>query len=192
MVKSNKETPTKKCTSSKHAKPKSRSSSGSNVAHQKVLDTAAMLVVTTGKNPVERHRVVQMLGTMGNSTLANALTKLKKLEWMKVEPKSLEVTELGMENADTDNEEAVTTNEEHHAQIKEKYKLKDKEIMLFDLLADGATHDAKIISTEMGMKMNSTWANLKTSLKKKGILEFQGKTLKLTDDMFPFGRPVKA
>lgn len=191
MANAKNNTPTKKCTSSKHATPKSRSCSGNSGAHQKVLDTAAMLVMTTGENPLERQSLVQMIGTMGKSTLANAFTKLKKLGWMNVNAKSVEVTDLGMENADTDNVKIVTTNEEHQAQLKEKLKLKDREMELFDLLVDGEIHDAETIAKEMGMKMNSTWANLKTSLKKKGILDFQGKTLKLSDKMYPFGRPLK-
>ena len=38
----------------------------------------------------------------------------------------------------------------------------------------------------IGMKINSTFANLKTNMKKLGIVVFDRTTIQLHDDMFPF------
>ena len=69
-----------------------------------------------------------------------------------------------------------------------KHKLKAKAIELMDFLADGNQHENKQVADGLGMKMNSTFANLKTSLKKVGVIKFDGKQMWMTDDMFPFGR----
>jgi CRISPR/Cas system-associated exonuclease Cas4 (RecB family) len=49
--------------------------------------------------------------------------------------------------------------------------LKPKAAQLADLLVDGRPHAKKELTEKMGMKMNSTFANLMTDLKKAKIME---------------------
>jgi hypothetical protein len=125
---------------------------------------------------------------MGASTFANALTKLKKLNWITMSSGSIDVTDKGMGQAKITDMSSVS-NEDYHEKVKDKFKLTIRARQLFDELSDGRTRNKKEVAAAIGCKMNSTWANMLTPLKKLDIIDVDRETIKLEDDMFPLGRP---
>ena len=154
----------------------------------KVLNTVAAMKARLGKDSVERKKLPALTGYTGKSTIANALTKLKNQGWLIVSTTEVRITDKGFENADSSAFEGVnvpTSNEGFHDSVKAQYKLKPKAIALFDAIADGRTYQKTDVATAIGCKMNSTFSNALTDLKKFGIIEFDRTTVRLTDDMLP-------
>ena len=163
-----------------------------NAGALKVLNVAAAISVKLGTADVPRQQVVMLAGIKAKSTFANALTKLKNADFITFTSQSITVTEKGKDAADVDaaNVSIPATNADLHDSIKEQYKLKAKQIALFDHLADGGTYNKKEVQAALEINASSTWANLMTSLKKFGIVEYDRVTIKFTDDMFKVeGRP---
>lgn len=189
MVKAGSKTPAKKSQQTKHkASNKKSGGKGLKPGEQKILDIVVGLK-SIGKEEAPRKQVFSM-ANLGKSTFANALTTLKN-GYLIVTPQTLTITELGMKHADPEAMQGTIamTNEEHQANVKEHFKLKAKARALIDALADGKAHDTNKTAAKIGMKINSTFANLKTDLKKKSIIVFDRTTIQLHDDMFPFDRP---
>jgi hypothetical protein len=184
-----------KSSATKHSKSSrgKSSSSSSEGAVQTILNVAATLAsLQSDSNSVPRKKVVdfaKLEGVMGTSTFANALTKLKKLNWITMSSGSIDVTDKGMSQAKITDMSSVS-NEDYHEKVKDKLKLKTKARELFDDLSDGRTRNKKEVAAAIGCKMNSTWANMLTPLKKFGIIDFDRETIWLADDMFPVGRPT--
>ena len=158
-------------------------------AMKQILDMTATVAMTEGKDEVDKKQVIDMAGKLGKSTILNAFTSLKRMNLLIVTPKTLTITPLGKELADTENVPIMTTNEEYFAHVKDNYELKPKEIELFDLLADGKVHTKGEVSGALGMKLNSTFANLLTGMKKKKIIKYNSKTIEMEEAMFKFGKP---
>jgi hypothetical protein len=191
MAKPSSKTPSaKKSQQTKHKADatKDNASKGLKPAEQKVLDLVARLQ-TLGKQEVSRQQVFNM-ASIGKSTFANALTTLKA-GYLEVEHKTLAITDLGKKQANPDAVEGtiVTTNEEHQKNVKKQYKLKAKACELMDALKDGKSHDKKETAAKIGMKMNSTFFNLMTELKKLNVIVFDRATIQLHKDMLPFDDP---
>ena len=178
----------KASTNVKHDKPTKTAIVVSGAA-KKLLDITAVAAMTHGNDTVEKKDVIAMAGKIGKSTAANAWTLFKRLELCVVAPDTLTITSLGKQVADTEGVKVMKTNEEYWDSIKENYKFKPKEIELFDLLTDGKVHQKKDVAEELSMKMNSTFANLLTGLKKKKAIVYDSKTIQMADEMFRFGRP---
>jgi hypothetical protein len=165
---------------------------GGGGAHQKILNTAAAMKTRFGKERIERTKITPLTGIHGKSTIANALTKLKNLQWMDVTKEDITITDLGLENSDAsavDDFNVPTTNKEYIDSIVEQYKLKPAKAVAnaIDELMDGCTYSKKELAKKMGAEMNSTFANLMTNLKKAGITEYVGKAdVRLHDSMFQF------
>jgi hypothetical protein len=176
---------------SKSSRGKS-SSSSSEGAVQTILNVAATLASQqSDSNSVPRKKVVdfaKLEGVMGASTFANALTRLKKLNWITMSSGSIDVTDKGMAQAKITDMSSVS-NEDYHEKVKDKFKLTIRARQLFDELSDGRTRNKKEVAAAIGCKMNSTWANMLTPLKKLDIIDVDRETIKLEDDMFPLGRP---
>lgn len=66
--------------------------------------------------------------------------------------------------------------------MKELRKFNQKECQILDELADGQPHPKADVAAAIGYKLNSTFANLLTGLKKAGVIKL-GKELQLTDEM---------
>jgi hypothetical protein len=177
---------------SKSSRGKS-SSISSEGAVQTILNVAATLAsLQSDSNSVPRKKVVAFAkfeGVVGTSTFANALTKLKKLNWITMSSGSIDVTDKGMSQANITDMSSVS-NEDYHEKVKDKFKLKTKARELFDELSDGRKRNKKEVAAAIGCKMNSTWANMLTPLKKFDIIDFDRETIWLADDMFPLGRPT--
>lgn len=170
------------------AKHKAGSRAGAGGAVMKVLNTVASMKARLGKPSVERKRLSFLTGVPGKSTINNALTKLRNKGWIEFSPTEVTITAKGMEKADpgTFGDVSVpTTNREHHDSVKKQFKLKRNAIALFDAIADGRTYQKTVVAATIGCTMNSTFSNLLTGLKKSSIIEFDSKTIRLTDDMFP-------
>jgi Mn-dependent DtxR family transcriptional regulator len=172
------------------AKSGGRGSGGGAV--KTILHKVAAWKMVLGKPSVEREKLSTLTGIQAGSTLANALTKLKKEGLMNVTRSTVSITDKGMETVDPNvvAEAAAnipTTNEAFHDSIKVQYKLSGKAIQLFDCLSDGKWHRRKDIAEAIGMQTNSTYANMVSHLKKKlGIIAVEKECMRLTDDMFPF------
>ena len=169
---------------------KRRNTSGN--ANKIVLDAIAFVAETFGSKDVSREKMLTFIKAkepLGKSTIANALTKLKRKGLIIVKPGVVTITPKGMENADASGDMSFTTNESFHKEIKEKFRLPPRQCALFDCLVDGKVHDKKETAAAIGCKINSTWANMLTALKKRGIIEFGRQSINLSNDMFPFGIP---
>lgn len=190
MTKSPAKTIVKKLSTVKSKAPSKKSGGkGLKPAEQKVLDIVAGLKVKLGKDEADRKQVAASV-QLGKSTFANALTTLKH-ELLIVTPQTLAITEAGLELANAESASIASTNEEHIKNTMEHYSksLKKKSFELVEELKDGKVKKKKEVAESLGMTMNSTFANLLTSLKKLNILSFDRETIQLHDDMFPFGRP---
>ena len=156
-----------------------------------ILNKAAALKLGLGQDKIERKQLSAVTGIQGKSTIANALTKIKNEGWMIVTPNDVTITDEGVEAADQDAvaaavKDAPRTNAQYLESIKKHHKLSDRAIQLVDYIQDGARYEKEDVAAAIGCKMNSTFSNLLTSLKKLGIIEFDRKTIRLTDKMFPF------
>jgi hypothetical protein len=152
----------------------------------------ATLAHASGSNNVPRDKMVAFTkceGVMGKSTIANSLTKLRKAGLIIMAPGVITITDKGVDQADIRSDMSYASNEEYHKIIKDKMKLSARACKLFDELADGKVHNKKQVAAVIGSKMNSTWANMLTPLKKLRVVEYEKETINLTNDMFPFGRP---
>lgn len=172
-------------------KPSKKSSSAGGIpAHVTILNTIAFQKIRFKKESVERKQLPSLTHIKGKSTIANGLTKLKNAGWITFTSQDVTITDLGMDNVDMtalDNVKPPATNKEHieaviedHSQIKSK----EKAMGLIKIIIDGRRYQKKDIAEELGMKMNSTFANLLTSLKKANIAEYDKETIRLTDEMF--------
>ncbi|VEU38787.1 unnamed protein product [Pseudo-nitzschia multistriata] len=176
--------------SAKRKKPSREKTSGGNAA-QTVLNVVGTIANQSGSNATPRDKVVayaKIEGVIGTSTFANALTKLRKQELIILSPKVITITEKGMDQADT-TEISGGTNEDYQKKRIEQLNLRPKSIQLLQELSDGKVHNKKKVAAAIGCKMNSTWANMLTSVKKLQLVKFDRETITLSDDMFPFGRP---
>ena len=70
--------------------------------------------------------------------------------------------------------------------MKDIHKLKPKACRLVDLLVDGESHAKTEICAALDMTMNSTFFNLLTACKKPGIIQYDKKTIRLTDEMLKY------
>ena len=158
-----------------------------------ILNVTATLAHVSGSNDVPRDKMIAFTkckGVIGKSTIGNALTKLKKDGLIIMNPGIITITDKGVDQADASTDLNYASNEEYHKMIKEKMKLNARACKLFDELADGKVRNKKEVAAAIGTKMNSTWSNLLTHLKKLGVIVFDKETINLTNDMFPFGRRV--
>lgn len=174
-------------------KKSSRAKNSGVNATQIILNVTATLAHVSGSKDVPRDKMIAFAkceGVMGKSTIANALTKLKKAGLIIMNPGIITITDEGMDQADVNSDMNYASNEEYHKVIKKKMKLNARACKLFDELADGKVRNKKEVAAAIGTKMNSTWANMLTPLKKLRVIEFEKETINLTNDMFPFGRPV--
>jgi hypothetical protein len=148
-------------------------------------------------------------GITGKSTIANAFTDLKKANLIVLKPKFVEILEKGKEQADTSQikisipkntqvrrfpslvqyplkkspiDLTFLNHQEYLDSMKEMHKLKEKEAKLLDCLVDGLSHPKADVAAAIDCKLNSTFANMLTKLKKAGLI-ILGKELQLTDEM---------
>lgn len=170
---------------------KSSRGSGGNAA-QTILNVTATLARLSGSKSVPRKNMVAFTkceGVNGKSTIANSLTKLRKAGLIIMASGVITITDKGVDQADTSGDISYASNKDYHEKVKDKLKLSARSCQLFDELADGRIRDKKEVAAAIACKMNSTWANMLTPLKKLQVIEFGKETINLTDDMFPFGRP---
>ena len=178
----------------KQATKRSASSNGGGNATQTILNTiASVSQMNGGSKDVPREEVINYLSCqapMGKSTIANALTKLRKEGLVDTSKKGfITISKKGMDKA-AFKDMSNLTNEDFQKSMKEK--LTSRQCALFDYLADGKVRAKKEAAAAIGCKMNSTWANMLTPMKKLGIIEFGRETINLTKKMFPLGIPADA
>lgn len=187
--------PTKKCTTKK------RSAGGS--APQTILNVIATLLTVPAvanknkmsmTNEVPRTMVAQFAttqGVQGKSTFANALTKLKKEQQIVMHTSSMiEITRKGLASSTPIHDLSAQTNAEYQNKvIYTQHALTGNMLRLVQLLQDGQPQSKKTVCvTQLNMKLNSTWSNMLTKLKKMNIVTFDRETIQLSDAMYPLGR----
>lgn len=183
-----------KASSSSSAKAIGKSSVGVVVgkAGMTILNKVASLKLGAHQDEVERSQLHALTGIAGKSTIANALTKLKNAAWMKVTPKTVIITEEGLAAADEDVMEQMLmdtpqTNEDHRQAVAKTFgNIKPRGMELVDFIGDGRKYGKAKVAVAIGCKMNSTFANILTPLKKAKMIEFDKSHVWLTDEMFPF------
>ncbi|KAL3902347.1 MAG: hypothetical protein SGARI_005882 [Bacillariaceae sp.] len=176
--------PAKKASSVKGKKPTG--------ATAKLLNTAAAWKAKYGED-IERKILPTIAGVGGASTIRNGFAALKKADLAIVTATHVVVSDTGMEEADIGSvtlADRPTTNAEAMEQKKVDLKLKQKEIELVDLMADGRNYSKDDIANALfDGKKNSTLRNFLAALKKKNVIEVVGSSFRLHSDLFPFGRP---
>ena len=175
-------------------KAKTKKAAGSVSAAQTILNVTATLARLSGSSEVPRDKMIghaRCEGIVSKSTIANAMTALRKAGLITMAPKVITITEKGMGRADTGAKLAFATNEEYHNVVQDKMKLGTRARKLMKELADGRVRKKTEVSSAIGCDALSkkTWANMLTPLKRLNIIAFDRETIQLTDDMFPFGRP---
>lgn len=177
----------KKAVHAKHKMESNTGSSGSSLsgAALKILNVIAHTSATMRVDEVCRKQVQHLSGIKGKSTIANALTKLKNDGLVVVTPGMLSLTPMGKEAADPIEESDIPANNAEFQAMKTR-ELPERALQLFEAVADGRDHRKKDVASAIGLKMNSTFANLLTKLKKDGIIEFDRENVRLAQSMFPF------
>ena len=180
---------------------KKRSAGGS--APQTILNVIATLLTVPAvanknkmsmKNEVPRTMVAQFAttqGVQGKSTFANALTKLKKEQQIVMQTSSMiEITRKGLASSTPIHDLSAQTNAEYQNKvIHTQHALTGNMLRLVQLLQDGQPQSKKTVCvTQLNMKLNSTWSNMLTKLKKMNIVTFDRETIQLSDAMYPLGR----
>jgi len=181
---------TKPTVAKKSVQAKHQSAGGGKAmsgAPQKLLDVVAQLAATSRKDEVCRKQATHMTGIQGKSTIANAITKLKTFGFVVVTPDTITVTAKGKDAAQPIDPSTIPTNNKEYQELKkDQCKLTAKALELFDVLADGRAHPKADVAAAIGCKLNSTFANLCTKLKKNEIITFDKATIQLSPSMFPF------
>jgi hypothetical protein len=135
-------------------------------AVKKILHKVAALKMILSKPSVECEKVYALTGIQGESTIKNALSKLKKERRLFLllvkEPKTIYITEEGMEAVDpimVMAEAAAnipTTNDAFHDSIKVQYKLNAKAILLlFDHIKDRRSYRRQDVAEEATIGMTT-------------------------------------
>merc|ERR1712157_101881 len=101
----------------------------------------------------------------------------------------IEITPKGLASAKPIKDMSASTNEEYQRKVFEQHKITGNALNLVQILQDGNKHLKKNICLDvLNMKMNSTWKNMLSKLKKLNIVAFDKDTISLSDDMYPLGR----
>lgn len=131
---------------------------------------------------------------MADKTVANALTKLKKSNYVIIEGKTLRLTDEGKAFLGPKAEKGGqgATNNDVHESLKED--MKKKEIELFETLLDGKIHDKDEIALALNYKdgkKTKTFMNMIGVLKTNGVIHYPDKdSIQLVHDTcFPWGSP---
>ncbi|CAB9530405.1 expressed unknown protein [Seminavis robusta] len=193
--KSSKTEVTKKKTEkkAKHSAPNSKKKAGGPPLWQQILDNTHAVCVQSGEDKAPRKKVASMCGFPSETgTYKNAITTLKKKEYMVVDVEFFTPTVLGRENAKE--VDVAKSNGEQLEMAKEKVTgAKAKKMM--DILSDGQAHGREKVAKELESDpTKASWKNFLSKVKGQDCLEYceddDGKpALRLPDWIFPFGRP---
>ena len=167
--------------------------SGGTPLWQQILDNAHAVCVQDKVEKASRKKVANMCGfPTETGTYKNAITTLKKKEYMEVDSEFLTPTELGVENAKQ--VDVAKSNQEQLEMAKERVTgVKGKKLM--DILADGKAHAREAVAEELDSDPTKpSWKNFLSLVKKQDCLEYcddedGNPALRLPDWIFPFGRP---
>jgi hypothetical protein len=185
----------KKLTSAKHSKPSAgggRDGSALKASEQKIVNQVVAYTIATKKSEITRKQLALMVG-LAERSLTNALKRLKDEKYFTVTASSVRPEEKAKKCADISAVEVniPTNNHEYHQHMKEQHKLKGKEILLFDELADGRSKTKDALAKALGYSNPRSFSNLLTRPKSLNVIKVEGNIIMLTDDMFlpEVGRP---
>ena len=184
--------PTKATPAAKKTTAKSSSSnkgnSGNGGGPQKILDLALMLEGRLGTTDIPRQQLAAMSGVKANTFVVTISNMKNKQGWIEYDKDSIRLTDAGRAKARiVDEGEVMVDNETVQADVKKKFKLGGQPGLLFDALTDGRAHDREATAAAIGCTNKATLAVMLSNLKKKGIIEYDRNTIRLTDMCFAFG-----
>ena len=162
-------------------------------AEQNILSALFALSEVHGDDEPDKMQVATM-ASVSQATFAPLLSRMvnKKGLVEYASKDTIKLTKKGKEEAAelASPGDMITTNEQHHEQIKEKLKGK-KAVQIFEYLADGKEHEKQDIMEAVKCTNPKTFAPLLSrELKKPGYIVYPSKTtVQLSDLCFPFGRP---
>ena len=153
-----------------------------------MLSALVVLQETFGLKEAPKERVMTM-AQISSATYPSMISRMAKKGLIEYgsEPGTLVITDAGREQA-PDDHDFVTSNEEHHEEIKKK--LRGKARAIFVALADGKPHRKEDIMEAVDCTNPKTFKPLLSrDLKKNGWIEYPSKgTVQLSDQCFPFPR----
>jgi len=177
-----KKTPVKAGASARKAKTGDVKKSAQDIILELLAESAGI-----GEESLPRERLTKGTG-LAAKTVNNNITKLKQKGWVDYDAKTIHLTENGMESSGA-MANVPKTNAEIHERTKSK--LKGKEILLFEMLADGNVRDRNEVAQALGYENMKTKAflNVVGKLSGQGIAEYPDKqSVQLSDKCFRFGR----
>lgn len=186
---------TKAATPKKKSNPTKapKGNKGGPVLWQQILDNAHAVCVINNEDKAPRKKVASMCGFPSETgTYKNAITTLKKKEYVQVDKEFFTLTQLGKENAKQ--VEVAKSNEEQLEKAKEKASgAKVKKMM--DYLANGKPMSRELLAEKLDSDPKKpSWKNFLSKVKGEQLLEYckdeEGNpAVRLPDWIFPFGRP---
>uniref|UniRef100_A0A7S2VEL8 Uncharacterized protein n=1 Tax=Entomoneis paludosa TaxID=265537 RepID=A0A7S2VEL8_9STRA len=194
-----KRAPTKKSSSATSGRNhnKKKSAGGGLTHNLKILRALALqyaLGQTTGG--VDKKRVQGMAGIVDKKVFDTVAGILKnKKGWIQYDSKTtMSLTEAGREEVERhfgpDELKVVTaSNDMYHDKIKEGLKsAKSREI--FDLLKDGKAYTKEEMANALGLEINKSFGTYLSGLSRFTEKMAGGQKYRLSDDVFPCGRPT--
>ena len=162
-------------------------------AEEKILSTLFQLSEVYKTNEPKKECVQTMAGVK-QVTFSSTISRMKDKHLIeyKLHQKTMKLTKRGKDMAAklTTPNDLVTSNEQHHENIKNK--LSDGLAQgIFEYLSDGQEHNKKDIMEAIECTNQKTFGPLLSKqFKKPNYIEYPSKdTVRLTDQCFPFGRP---
>ena len=190
MTKASKNVEKKSSPPAKKTKASSRSTSspsrGGTGGPQKILDFCLFLETRSGNPDVPRKQVLAASGVKSN-TFPVTISGMKKKGLIDYDKDSIRLSDAGRAKANLVNVAADNTTAQND--LKARFKIGGKALVLFDILSDGRVHDRASVVDSLGLKSKGSAAVLLSNLKKNGLIEYDKTTIIMSDIAFPFGRP---
>ena len=187
--------PTKSKAAAKAKSPAKTSGGGGKKdgknAEQVIMEVLATFFVKGNKEPL-REKVAKAT-KLAAKTLSNTIPKLKRKNFVECpDGKTIRLTDEGIKFLGPLAQKGGggATTKEVHENLKKD--MTGKQVMLFDLLVDGAVHDRDDIAKKLGYsegRKTKAFVNLIGAMKSKDIVHYPTKdTIQLVlDTCFPFG-----
>lgn len=169
------------------SKSTSSSSRGGTGGAQKILDFCLFLETRSGNPDVPRKQVLAASGVKSNTFPVTICGMKKKGLIDFYDSDSIRLSDAGRAKANLANVAADNTSAQND--LKERFKIGGKALVLFDILSDGCVHDRASVVESLGLKSKGSAAVMLCNLRKNGVIEYDNTTIKMSDLGFPFGRP---
>lgn len=156
---------------------------------QRILDHCKALELQTGSPDIRRTTIAALCECQQKTFLKTITTMKMRQRLITYDKHFIRLTDKGRKRANGKNA-SVLDDASLQAHLKKRHKLHGTSALLFDLLCDGQVHNRAAASVQNGITKMGALASILSSLKRKGILDYNASTVWLTDMCF-FGRPVE-